>query len=57
MAVNRLNQHTLRFVATLAREHPNVRSISFNFHTPYEGTQALTLAEEESVARSRRSSS
>lgn len=47
MAINKLNHLEIEGVGRLARKHPNIRSISFNFHTPYEGTEYLSLNKEE----------
>lgn len=47
MAINRINQDAIRHVCTLAGELPNVRAVSFNFHTPYPDTRALALSQEE----------
>ncbi len=50
MAVNQLNKHTVAHVCQVAREEPNVRAASFNFHTPYPDTRALALSREEKKA-------
>lgn len=47
MAVNRINQGDLEAVAKLARTLPNVRAAAYNFHTPYPGTESLTLTDTE----------
>ena len=47
MAINRINQDSIRSVCELARQKPNVRAVSFNFHTPYPGTEDLALSTEE----------
>ncbi len=47
MAINRINQGAIRHVCRAAREEPNVRAVSFNFHTPYPDTEALALSREE----------
>ncbi|WP_432401496.1 radical SAM protein [Wukongibacter sp. M2B1] len=47
MAINKLNHLEIEGVGRLAKKHPNIRSISFNFHTPYEGTEYLSLNKEE----------
>lgn len=47
MAINQLNQHTVTHVCQVAREEPNVRAVSFNFHTPYPDTQPLALSRTE----------
>ena len=50
MAINQLNKHTVSHVCRVAREEPNVRAASFNFHTPYPDTRALALTREEKAA-------
>ena len=47
MAINKLNYKTVPKVAKLAKDHPNINSISFNFHTPYKGTEHLSLSYKE----------
>jgi hypothetical protein len=47
MAVNALNWREIRAVADFARGHQKISSISFNFHTPYRGTEALSLSEAQ----------
>ncbi len=47
MAINRLNYRELEEVSGIARDNKNIKAISFNFHTPYPGTEALSLVEEE----------
>lgn len=49
MAVNKLNYKDIEGVTHLVYTHPNLNSISFNFHTPYEGTEYLKLGEWEKV--------
>lgn len=44
MAINRINQRDIGRVAAVAKAEPHVRAVSFNFHTPYPGTQALALS-------------
>ena len=53
MAINQLNQYAVAHVCRVAREEPNVRAVSFNFHTPYPDTRelALTRAEKRAVCR------
>ena len=46
MAVNQLNKHTVEPVCRLTEEK-NVRAVSFNFHTPYPGTEYLMLSRED----------
>lgn len=50
MAINQLNKHTVAHVCRVAREEPNVRAVSFNFHTPYPDTRDLALTREEKAA-------
>ncbi len=50
MAVNQLNKDTVAHVCRAAREEPNVRAVSFNFHTPYPDTRDLALSREEKKA-------
>ncbi len=50
MAINKLNQNTIRQVCDTAREKRAVRAVSFNFHTPYPETAALALDESEKQA-------
>ncbi len=47
MAVNKLNYRDIKGVTHLVKNHPNLNSISFNFHTPYEGTGYLRLEKKE----------
>ena len=47
MAINRLNKDDILKVCNVAKEEDNVRAVSFNFHTPYPGTEELSLAIEE----------
>lgn len=42
-ALNAWNLEEVRALGDLARSHPKIRCISFNFHTPYAGTEALGL--------------
>jgi MoaA/NifB/PqqE/SkfB family radical SAM enzyme len=44
MAINRINVDDIEDVCVLARDLPNVRAVSFNVHTPYPGTEDLTLS-------------
>lgn len=50
MAINRINREDVRHVCLLARDTPNVRAVSFNFHTPYPDTRSLALTPEEKAA-------
>jgi MoaA/NifB/PqqE/SkfB family radical SAM enzyme len=47
MAINKINQATIEDVGMEARRLKNVRSVSFNFHTPYPDTSELALTKEE----------
>lgn len=47
MAINQINKDDINDVCRVADEEPNVRSVSFNFHTPYPGTEQLSLTIEE----------
>ena len=47
MAINQLNKNVIHKVAEVTMTQKNVRAISFNFHTPYPGTEALLLSAEE----------
>lgn len=47
MAVNSLNKNEIRPVCEVAMEHKNIKAVSFNFHTPYPGTEELSLSIEE----------
>ncbi len=47
MAVNQLNKGSIRAVCEAARREPNVRAVSFNFHTPYPDTRELALTRED----------
>jgi len=43
MAINKLNKMDITEVCLVAKDEPNVRAVSFNFHTPYPGTEQLSL--------------
>lgn len=47
MAINKWNRHEIGEVCKLAQEEPSIRAVSFNFHTPFSGTQELLLSREE----------
>lgn len=49
MAVNNMNYKDIEALCKLVKETPNLKSISFNFHTPYEGTEHLSLTREQQV--------
>jgi hypothetical protein len=50
MAVNNTNYKDIEEVGRIVKENPNLKSISFNFHTPYKGTEALTLSTEQKIS-------
>lgn len=47
MAVNTRNVQDIQLVCALARRHEKIRSVSFNIHTPYPGTEHLSLTPEQ----------
>lgn len=47
MAVNQLNKHDVSSVCEIAKCEENIKAVSFNFHTPYPGTETLSLSIEE----------
>ncbi len=47
MAINQINKGAVREVCLTARDTPNIRAVSFNFHTPYPDTKELALSREE----------
>lgn len=47
MAINQINKNAIRDVCLTAKNTPNVRAVSFNFHTPYPDTRELALSREE----------
>lgn len=49
MAVNNVNLEDVEEVCKLVQTNPNLNSISFNFHTPYEGAEALTLSRQQKI--------
>jgi Fe-coproporphyrin III synthase len=50
MAINTINYQDITAVADIARQQPKIRAISFNFHTPYPGTEPLTLSSSQKAA-------
>ncbi|HEY3267716.1 MAG TPA: radical SAM protein [Armatimonadota bacterium] len=46
-AINNLNYREVEALAALAYEHPRIRSISYNLHTPHPGTEGLALAPDQ----------
>lgn len=49
MAVNNVNYKDIEPLCKLVKKTPNLKSISFNFHTPYKGTEWLSLTNEQKV--------
>lgn len=47
MAINQLNKAVIPHVCEIAKTKKNVRAVSFNFHTPYPGSEYLELTVEE----------
>ena len=47
MAINQINKGDIEEVCETARHAKNVRAVSFNFHTPYPGTEYLKLSRGE----------
>lgn len=47
MAINKINKDYIRDVCLTARNTKNIRTVSFNFHTPYPDTKELALTKEE----------
>jgi MoaA/NifB/PqqE/SkfB family radical SAM enzyme len=47
MALNQINKCEIEEVCETAGQCKNVRAVSFNFHTPYPGTEYLKLSREE----------
>ncbi len=50
MAINQINKGAIRHVCLTARDTPNIRAVSFNFHTPYPDTAQLALSPAEKEA-------
>jgi len=53
MAVNQLNKGDTEHICRLAAAEKNIRAASFNFHTPYPGTEnlSLTLADKQACCK------
>lgn len=49
MAVNNRNYKDVEGLCKLVNNNHNLQSISFNLHTPYEGTKDLTLSKKQRV--------
>ena len=50
MAINQMNQNTIKSVCDIAKTKQTIRAVSFNFHTPYPDTEALGLSMTEKIA-------
>lgn len=48
-AINNTNLEEIQFLGDFARDHPALRCISFNLHTPFPGTERLSLSREQKV--------
>ncbi|NMA66102.1 MAG: radical SAM protein [Clostridiaceae bacterium] len=47
MAINKINYTSIKQVCDIAKNKSTIRAVSFNFHTPYPGTEDLALSIEE----------
>ena len=47
MAINQINKDAIKPVCQIAKDTPNIRAVSFNFHTPYPDTKQLALSTAE----------
>lgn len=47
MAINKHNKMDIAKVCSIAKNEPNIKAVSFNFHTPYPGTEHLSLSISE----------
>jgi MoaA/NifB/PqqE/SkfB family radical SAM enzyme len=47
MAINKINKNDIDAVCAVAKREANIKAVSFNFHTPYPGTEALSLSIQE----------
>lgn len=47
MAINKVNREDIETVCRTAMAEQNVKAVSFNFHTPYPGTESLSLSRAE----------
>lgn len=53
-AINSTNVAEIEDLAALARDHPDLAAISFNFHTPYRLTESLCLSESDRIGAIKR---
>lgn len=49
MAINNINYKDIEELCEIVKNNKNLKSISFNLHTPYEGTEGLALSKEQKV--------
>lgn len=49
MAINNRNYKDVKELCELVKNTKNLKGISFNFHTPYEGTEDLSLSREQKI--------
>jgi MoaA/NifB/PqqE/SkfB family radical SAM enzyme len=47
MAINAINRGDIQAVCEIAKQEKNIRAVSFNFHTPYSGTEYLSLSKTQ----------
>jgi MoaA/NifB/PqqE/SkfB family radical SAM enzyme len=47
MAINNINKADIKDVCDAAKREANIKAVSFNFHTPYSGTEDLALSIRE----------
>jgi MoaA/NifB/PqqE/SkfB family radical SAM enzyme len=48
-AINNTNLGEIRALGDMVRDHPALSCISFNFHTPFPGTERLSLSQGQKV--------
>jgi MoaA/NifB/PqqE/SkfB family radical SAM enzyme len=53
MTINKWNKHEIGEVCRLAKNEANIRAVSFNFLTPFPGTEELALSQDEKESCSR----
>ena len=50
MVINNLNYENVTLAVQYVKQHPGIKSISLNFHTPYPGSESLSLPWEKRIA-------
>lgn len=50
MADNRINRASVKETVQYAKDNPAIKSIAFNLHTPFPGTEELTMSWDERCA-------